>query len=393
MPVGREGAYGTLAHLKSDEAKHVLIELLWQGKRRRTAFLGRDPDWHQDPRLAIAEVLVGYGHEVKHITENGSVESHTTGMKMPDWLIGEEERLRMLEKQRKAGELKRPSKASDSRSTEAIAKALTVEREAVDVGQELRDCENQTQLKFTQQRLARMQRAADEKGALAKGKQLTNVPKYVKAEAEEQSLYIAERKKMKDSAKKGPASSTELEKPRLGASASSAESSSEPLGGGIDGLLVECAVCNRQLAWNKLSINDGVCADCSAVAPEQEHVEELGGDLTVECSRCCDALPWALLQLGDGACPKCFQDRGGAEMSRGGSPSQSPAFVVDTNEGPHSASHVFSEQAKEQQIDDHVDMVSVQANEQQIDEEDVDIASVQATSATAGSWRSRRRPQ
>jgi hypothetical protein len=376
MPIGREGAYGTLAHLKSDEAKHILIELLWQGKRRRIAFLGRDPDWHNDPRLAIAEVLVGYGHEVKHITEDGSVEDHMAGMKMPDFLTGEEERLKMLEKQRKAGELKRPSKASDSRSTEAVAKALTVEREAVDVGQELRDCENQTQLKFTQQRLARMQRVADEKGVLAKGKQLTHVPKYIKGEAQEQALYVAERKKMKDLAKNGPAASTELDEPRHGASASSTSDPSQVAGSGIGALLVECAVCEKQFPWDKLSINDGVCVDCSAVAPEQEHVEEFDGDLTVECIHCSDVLPWALLQLGDGACPKCFQDRNGAEESRSGSPPQAVAVDVDTNDGSHSsASHVFSEQAIKQHIDD------------------IDVVSVQPTPSGAGSWRSRRRAQ
>merc|ERR1712176_1147474 len=118
-------------------------------------------------------------------------------MKIPDFLITEEERLRTLEKQRKAGELKRPDKASDSRSTEAVAKALTTEKEVVDVGKELLECENQTQLKFAQQRLSRLQRIADEKGAMFKGKQLTHVPKYVKAEANEQAAMISERKKLK----------------------------------------------------------------------------------------------------------------------------------------------------------------------------------------------------
>ena len=48
-PLGREGAYGMLAHIQSDEAKHVLVELCWQAKRKRTAFLGRDTDWRLDP--------------------------------------------------------------------------------------------------------------------------------------------------------------------------------------------------------------------------------------------------------------------------------------------------------------------------------------------------------
>merc|ERR1719230_1764494 len=57
MPVGREGAYGTLAHLRSDEGKHILIELAWQAKRKSTAFLGRLADWQHDSRLAIAHNL------------------------------------------------------------------------------------------------------------------------------------------------------------------------------------------------------------------------------------------------------------------------------------------------------------------------------------------------
>merc|ERR1712166_1433087 len=100
VPVGREGAYGTLAHLRSDEAKHILVELLWQAKRRRTAFLGRDEAWQNDPRLAVAEMLASFGHSVKHITSNGSCESHRRVERMPDWLTAEENRLRKVEKQR-----------------------------------------------------------------------------------------------------------------------------------------------------------------------------------------------------------------------------------------------------------------------------------------------------
>merc|ERR1711966_407656 len=103
---------------------------------------------------------------------------------------------------------------------------------------------------------------------------------------------MGERKQNKELAHKGPSIGTELDEPRLDASKSSAEGSSEVPASGIDALLVECAVCERQFAWHELSINDGVCADCSAVAPKHEHIEELGGDLTVECIHCGSSSEW-----------------------------------------------------------------------------------------------------
>lgn len=363
MPIGREGAYGTLAHLGSDEAKHTLIELLWQGKRRPTAFLGRDPEWRQDPRLAIAEVLAGYGHEVQHITDVGSLERHEAGIKMPDFLTNEEERLRNLEKQRQAGELKRPDKASDSRSTEAVAKALSTERESLDVGKELFECENQTQLKFAQQRLARMQRVADEKGALVKGRQLTHVPKYVKAEAKAQAAWISERKKMKESAKGNPTGKVESGTPETGASSSAASTEAPIPSAGV--LLVECAVCKKQLPWVELSAGDGVCADCSAAGEEQDAEEECG-DLMVDCSRCHQASSWSLLRLGDGVCPTCFEEQDGREERRGA-----------------------NEKCATNSAGESEDFSSQQADGTKVD----DAATSQSASASTGGWRSRRRLQ
>jgi len=284
----------------------------------------------------------------------------------------------MIEKQRKAGELKRPEKASADRSTEAVAKALSVDKEALDVGQELRDCENQVQLKFTQQKLARMQRVADEKGALSKGKQLTHVPKYIQGEADNQHAWIAERKKLKEAAKGTTSGKTEPEKPDPGSSGASGSAE-----GPSSTLLVDCATCEKQFTWESLSINDGVCAECLAGEQALDLAAEAGGDLTVECSQCQEVLPWSLLQLGDGACPKCFQEEGELRESRGGegeigesrgyaSPKHASSAVLDVVDGPPSPGEVaFPEQANDHQIGD--------------------VAVVQANPLTGGGWRSRRR--
>ena len=119
-PLGREAAYGMLAHIKSDEARHALIELCWQAKRKRTAFLGRDSDYRLDPRQVPAEELVQAGHRVEHVHPSGATDPHVAcNGDYPDWLKTEEERLRKLEKMRKAGEFKKVEKSKIDRSTEA----------------------------------------------------------------------------------------------------------------------------------------------------------------------------------------------------------------------------------------------------------------------------------
>jgi len=52
-----------------------------------------------------------------HVLSDGSTEKHQVDVQIPDHLAGEEARLRMLEKQRKAGELHHPHKSAVSRST------------------------------------------------------------------------------------------------------------------------------------------------------------------------------------------------------------------------------------------------------------------------------------
>jgi len=176
----------------------------------------------------------------------------------------------------------------------------------LDIGQELRDCENQTQLKFAQQRVARLQRVSDEKGDMFKGKQLTHVPKYIKAEAKEQAEYIAERKKAKELAKKGPPADPEL----VEATASAGSASSSTVPAASEELLVECAVCGKQHPWSQLSAHDGVCEKCTGTAASAlppPSTDDVVDEISVECSHCPQTFPWSLLQLGDGACPDCFR--------------------------------------------------------------------------------------
>merc|ERR1712012_150158 len=76
MPIGRESAYGTLKHIQTDEGRHTLVELVWQAKRKRTAFLGKEELWQDDARQVIADELVKGGHTVEHVRSDGSTETH-----------------------------------------------------------------------------------------------------------------------------------------------------------------------------------------------------------------------------------------------------------------------------------------------------------------------------
>eukprot|EP00930_Biecheleria_cincta_P000608 TRINITY_DN10137_c0_g1_i2.p1 TRINITY_DN10137_c0_g1~~TRINITY_DN10137_c0_g1_i2.p1 ORF type:complete len:787 (-),score=161.83 TRINITY_DN10137_c0_g1_i2:155-2383(-) len=104
MPLGRESAYGMLTHINTDEGRHTLVELVWQAKRKRTAFLGQEELWTHDARQVAAEELTKAGHVVEHVRSDGSTEQHKLGIEYPDWLLREEERLKLLEKKRAAGE-------------------------------------------------------------------------------------------------------------------------------------------------------------------------------------------------------------------------------------------------------------------------------------------------
>jgi hypothetical protein len=200
MPIGRESAYGTLAHVKTDEGRHTLIELVWQANRKRTAFLGREEEWHHDARQVVAEELTKAGHIVEHVRSDGSSERHDVGVEYPDWLIREEDKLKLLEKKRQAGELEKVERSKD-RSSEAIAMKLTRPADEVDAMKELSSAANQKELVVAQRKLARYQRIADEKGALAT-KVVKNVPQRIRDDAHKQAEWVATKKKEKAEAAK-----------------------------------------------------------------------------------------------------------------------------------------------------------------------------------------------
>eukprot|EP00927_Polykrikos_kofoidii_P028322 TRINITY_DN2475_c0_g1_i2.p1 TRINITY_DN2475_c0_g1~~TRINITY_DN2475_c0_g1_i2.p1 ORF type:complete len:1056 (-),score=225.81 TRINITY_DN2475_c0_g1_i2:207-3281(-) len=197
MPLGRESAYGMLAHIKTDEGRHTLTEIVWQAKRRRTAFMGREESWRDDPRQVAAEELTQAGHTVEHVRTDGSTETHCRVASFPDWLLREEERLKKVEKKRQASEVVRPQKSSVDRSTESIASRLTRPVEEVDAMKEMRNAANQRELVVAQRKLARYQRIAEEKGALA-GKVLKGTPEWILEDARKQAEWVTSKKKEKD---------------------------------------------------------------------------------------------------------------------------------------------------------------------------------------------------
>ncbi|CAE7293870.1 SWEET14, partial [Symbiodinium microadriaticum] len=191
-PLGREGAYGILKHLKEDEGRNMLAELVWWARRKRTAFLGKEADWRQDHRAAVASRLAVAGHGVKHVSADGALEDHPHDFEMPDFIAGEEVRLRRLEKQRLAGDLARPTKSATSRSTEVVAQRLTQPQKVIDAAAELRKANTQAELCRIQRRLADVERrsaSSDAKAGL--GPKLLHVNKWVKAQAEEQRENLA----------------------------------------------------------------------------------------------------------------------------------------------------------------------------------------------------------
>jgi len=196
MPIGRESAYGTLAHVKTDEGRHTLVELVWQANRKRTAFLGKEELWHHDARQVVAEELTKAGHDIEHVCSDGSIERHKLGVEYPDWLVREEERLKVLEKKRQAGELEKPQKSRTDRSSEAIASKLARPADEVDAMKELSNAANQKELIVAQRKLARYQRIAEDKGALAT-KVVKNVPQWVQDDAHKQAEWVSAKRKEK----------------------------------------------------------------------------------------------------------------------------------------------------------------------------------------------------
>lgn len=307
MDVGRESAYGTLAHLRSDQGKHILIEIAWQAKRKSTAFLGRTTDWRHDPRLAIAQDLCAAGHRVEHISSDGSCETHAKLECLPDWLSTEEERLRKLEKKRQSGDMQRKQKSAVDRSSEAIASHSMRPAQELDAMAALREAESQPELKIVQQKLARIQRIADKKDL--PNKVLINTPGFIKQEASLQADWIAQRKHEKqkkhsstDATATGLVASEDVDNPQL---------------------QVECIRCGVVHSWSDLQRGDGICERCSTSQQENgpashsptsqvsgvrcPDAKEDSTDLEVECQSCRNLQPWSLLVLGDGLCSRCFE--------------------------------------------------------------------------------------
>jgi len=270
-PLGREGAYGILKHLREDEGRNLLAELVWWARRKRSAFLGFAENWREDHRIAIAARLKEAGHKVLHVTNAfGDVEEQPD-MEMPDFISGEESRLRMLEKQRLAGELKRKEKSASSRSTEAVAQRLTQPRKEIDAGAELRKANTQAELCRVQRRLADLQRRSESSDAKAGlGPKLLHVNKWVKAEAALQAENLAAGK-TKDGKEKG---AEKQNSPPVyswtstgGTSGGNPDFSGYPSGAGAESsevLMVACLSCEIAYPWQDLIAGDGRCVACTS---------------------------------------------------------------------------------------------------------------------------------
>lgn len=289
MPIGRESAYGVLCHLKSAEGQHILLELVWQAQRARTAFLGTELDWSQDARCAIAEELCKAGHTVDHLLPDGKLHRHETGYVLPDWFFREEEKLRKIEKMRHAGDLQRKNKSAVDRSTESVALKLMKKPEEIDTMGVLREATNQQELKFAQRQLAAMHRYS-EKYELPT-KQLSGAPQFIAKEAREQAVWVEKLVKEKDS------------KPNGGASKEDHDGRED------NDFQVQCRLCDHFYYWNELAMGDGCCRTCSKAAKvlEESVLDSLAlaEDVVVECSGCGILAPWTLLAPGDGKCSHC----------------------------------------------------------------------------------------
>jgi len=286
VALGRDGAYGILKHLREDEGRNALAELVWHAQRRRALFLGAEDDWHQDHRQAIASRLVDAGHKVLHVLSDGSTECHPKDLEMPDFIQSEEARLRKLEKQRLSGE-SRHQKSSVDRSTEAVAQKLTQPPKLVDAAAELRQATNQTELCRIQRRLADLQRKSEGVDAKAGlGPKLVGVNKWVKAQADEQRENLAagktkdgkERKRDDEARATDSAPSyvwlgtggTSGGNPALASSSQAAAGYPRSDSGtttSLDATLyVECQSCGVKFPWKELEPQDGLCSSCSSTA-------------------------------------------------------------------------------------------------------------------------------
>lgn len=376
MVIGRETAYGTLAHLRSDQGKHILTELAWQAKRKPTAFLGRASDWGQDPRLAIAQELCTAGHRVQHISSDGSCQEHVHLEKLPDWLITEEERLRKLEKMRQSGEMKKPQKSAVDRSSEVIASHSMRPAQELDAMAALQEAQTQPELQIAQQKLTRIQRISEMKEL--PNKVLTSTPGFIKEEARVQAEWIAQRKLEKQKGKTVPPNPEHDQNPEpaFAREAGAAE------------LQVECIRCGHLQNWADLQKGDGACQLCRAANPSDELSGEAApagsSDLLVDCQKCGAAYPWSVLALGDGLCSHCFEQQQESAQDLEASASASSSVHVDPK---------TSAAAARSSVDKEPLVLAVDGSIARGLEASTGMAAepVAASAAAAGSWRSRRR--
>merc|ERR1712100_775051 len=112
----------------------------------------------------------------------------------------------------------------------------------------LREAETQVELKFVQQKLARVQRIAEKKEL--PNKVLTNLPGFIKEEAHAQAEWIAQRKLEKQKEKQVSITSD----------GATGDASSTDAGGGE--LMVECSCCGHLKTWMDLREGDGACHSC-----------------------------------------------------------------------------------------------------------------------------------
>jgi len=272
VALGPDRAYGILKHLTEDEGRNTLAELVWHARRKRSALLGLEASWRDDHRAAIAQKLKEAGHKVLHVDAAGHPEEHPVDLELPEHLVGEEARLRSLEKKRNAGELAKPQKSLASRSSESVAQRLTMPQVEIDASAELRQATSQGELCRIQRRLANLQRRTEESADLQAGlgPKLLNVTKWVRQEAQLQRENLAAGKTKDGKEKvipKGASASASLTV-TAGAVSASSSSSSQSTIASVNQLLVDCRGCGESFAWEVLDACDGVCAPCTATMLE-----------------------------------------------------------------------------------------------------------------------------
>ncbi|CAE8587308.1 unnamed protein product, partial [Polarella glacialis] len=294
VPVGKESAHGILKHLPSDEVQHILVELVWRAKHTGpTAFLGHQLDWRADHRLVVSDELTRHGHRVEHVVAPDTSEVHQKMAEVPYFILQEETQLKKMEASRKSGE-RPPVRSKTDRSTEAVVRSLATQKVSVDVGGELRDAENQTDLNRIQKRMVRLQVAQNKKEGGLASKELTSLPSYIVAEAQEKlashevkkAAYEARKKAVEiDPMSKSSASSAQPDPSHalLVASDSAASSSSHhvapTLASAREGIAaVSEATSTRSSTWRTARLARAL--NCSDGGEEDAGQSELPENLT-----------------------------------------------------------------------------------------------------------------